>query len=315
MSAKSQAEVRLQKFLSDAGVASRREAEEMILEGRVSVNGRMVDGLPAFIDPAADEVRVDGARVHVAAHQYWLVHKPKNVLCTNDDPAGRVRACDLLPRDADSTGLLLMTNDGELAQRVTHPRYGVPKTYRVEVRGRVSADVAERMTHGVYLAEGRAAASAVEVTHRSDERSVLMVTLCEGRNRMIRRMLARLGFAVRTLKRVQIGPLSLRSLPVGAARQLSDQELAALRREIQAARKRKAPTGPRRAGAAPRKRDTTESASGAPRAARSQAKPGPRDRRGDERGRRGAAPRPAKPGATRPARRSGGEEPPRRLVT
>jgi 23S rRNA pseudouridine2605 synthase len=263
MSAKANAGVRLQKFLSDAGVASRREAEEIILEGRVSVNGRMVDSLPAFVEPATDEVRVDGARVHVAAHQYWLVHKPKNVLCTNSDPAGRVRACDLLPPqagrlfpvgrlDADSTGLLLMTNDGELAQRVTHPRFGVPKTYRVEVRGRVPADVGARMTRGVYLAEGRAAATEVEVTHRSDERSVLLVTLCEGRNRIIRRMLARLGFAVRTLKRVQIGPLSLRNLPVGAARQLSDQELELLRRAIKAerTRARRAPT--RRPGGAVR---------------------------------------------------------------
>jgi len=235
--------VRLQKFLSDAGVASRRHAEELILEGRVAVNGKVVDHLPAFVNPQTDRVTVDGSPFRLQKLEYFLLHKPKNVVCTNHDPAGRVRAIDLLPKlpmplfpvgrlDADSTGLLLMTNDGELAERIMHPRYEVPKTYRAEVRGRVPNDLPQRLKQGVYLAEGRARAARVEIVHASRERSVLTITLHEGRNRQVRRMLARLGYPVRTLKRVQIGPLSLRGLPVGAARRLTAKELTALRRTV-----------------------------------------------------------------------------------
>lgn len=245
MSAPPSAQVRLQKFLSDAGVASRRAAEELILEGRVLVNGQVVDALPAFIDPAHDRVIVDGTRVRVQRLEYFLVHKPKGVVCTNDDPSGRLRAIDLLPNlpfrlfpvgrlDAQSTGLLLMTNDGELAQRITHPRYGVPKIYRAEVRGRVPADFPAQMKKGVYFAEGRAQASEASIVHASNERSVLLITLHERRNHQLRRMLARLGYPVRTLKRVQIGPLSLKGLPLGAARRLAPQELVDLRKALEA---------------------------------------------------------------------------------
>jgi 23S rRNA pseudouridine2605 synthase len=232
--------VRLQKFLSDAGVASRRHAEELILAGRVLVNNEVVDALPAFVDPAHDRIIVDGARVRPQRLEYFLVHKPKGVVCTNSDPAGRVRAIDLLPElpvrlfpvgrlDEESTGLLLMTNDGELAQRITHPRYGVPKTYYAEVRGRVPPDLPARMKGGVFLAEGRAVASEVKVVHSGSDRSALQITLREGRNRQVRRMLVRLGHPVRKLKRVQIGPLTLHGLPVGAARRLTVKELAQLR--------------------------------------------------------------------------------------
>ncbi len=239
--------VRLQKFLSDAGVASRRHAEELIRAGRVLVNDQVVDELPAFVDPATDRVIADGVPVRAQRLEYFLVHKPKNVVCTNRDPAGRVRAIDLLPNlpvrlfpvgrlDADSTGLLLMTNDGELAERLTHPRYGVPKTYRAEVRGRVPADLPARLLAGVHLAEGKARADQVEVIHAAQDRSALLITLREGRNRQIRRMLARLGYPVKSLKRVQIGPLSLKGLPIGAARRLTSQELAALRAAVEHSR-------------------------------------------------------------------------------
>ncbi len=238
--------VRLQKFLSDAGVTSRRNAEALILEGRVLVNGQVVDELPAFVDPAQDKVVANGVPVRAQRRRYLLLHKPKNVVCTNRDPAGRLRAVDLLPPntgrvfpvgrlDADSTGLLLLTNDGELGERISHPRYGIPKTYRVEVRGRVPGDLPAQMKKGVHLAEGKARANEVEVTHASKQRSVLMVTLREGRNRQVRRMLSRLGYPVKTLKRVQIGPVSLRGLPVGAVRPLKSGELNALRRELDAA--------------------------------------------------------------------------------
>jgi len=235
--------VRLQKFLSDAGVASRRRAEELILAGRVLVNGAIVDRLPAFVDPATDHVVVDGTTARPQALEYFLLHKPKGVVCTNRDPAGRPRAIDLLPRtrgrlnvvgrlDADSTGLLLLTNDGELAARITHPRFGLPKVYRVEVRGQVPTDFAEQLRKGVYLAEGRARASDVQILHRSRQSSVLRITLREGRNRQVRRMLARLKHPVKALKRVQIGPLSLEGLPVGACRPLTRRELDRLRKAV-----------------------------------------------------------------------------------
>ncbi len=242
--------VRLQKFLSEAGVASRRRAEELIEAGHVLVNDAIVDQLPAFVDPRNDRVVVDGAPVGVQPPEYFLMHKPKGVVCTNRDPAGRLRAIDLLPPtkarlnvvgrlDADSTGLLLMTNDGELAEQITHPRLGVPKVYRVALHGQVPRDIGARMKQGVHLAEGKATASEVEIVHRSRQASVLRITLREGRNRQVRRMLARLGHAVKSLKRVQIGPLCLRGLPVGACRRLTERELRELRRTVEAARSKR----------------------------------------------------------------------------
>ncbi len=272
--------VRLQKFLADAGVASRRRCEELILEGRVLVNGVVIEELPAFVDPRTDRVVANGTPVKRQKLDYFLVHKPKGVVCTNRDPQGRTRAIDLLPElsarlfpvgrlDADSTGLLLMTNDGELAEHLTHPRYGVPKCYRAEVRGRVPGDLPEILKAGVYLSEGKARATEVEVVHASYDRSVLMITLREGRNRQVRRMLARVGHRVKTLKRVQIGPLTVRRLPVGAARRLTPRELDQLRDAVEQARaaaespdrrrrpttrkrKQKKPT-PKRSGGATRK--------------------------------------------------------------
>lgn len=257
--------VRLQRFLSDAGVASRRHAEELILAGRVLVNDAVVDQLPAFVDPRSDRVVVDGTVVRPQRLQYVLLHKPKNVVCTNRDPAGRVRAVDLLPDprarlfpvgrlDADSTGLLLMTNDGELALQLTHPRYGVPKTYRVEVRGRVPADLPARMKTGVRLAEGKARTAEVRVLHAAQDRSALLITLREARTRQVQRMLARLGYPVRSLQRVAIGPLVLKGLPLGASRYLTPGEVAELRAAVAQATANSADRGRkrrRRASAAP----------------------------------------------------------------
>lgn len=231
---------RLQKLLAAAGVASRRECEEMILEGRVAVNGKVVSTLPALVDPECDRIAVDGQSLRVPRKVYFLLHKPKGVHCTNDDPAGRTRAIDLLPRirervfpvgrlDADSTGLLLLTNDGELAQRLTHPRYGVPKTYRVHLPGRVGkADIA-RLLKGVWLHEGKAQVLAASVIHAGRDGSMIEVTLCEGRNREVRRVLAKLGYKVRKLVRIHMGPLSLSGLAVGALRPLTPEEVRSLR--------------------------------------------------------------------------------------
>lgn len=267
--------VRLQKFLADAGVASRRECEELICEGRVLINETVVDTLPAFVNPRHDKVHVNGALVRPERHEYWILNKPKGVVCTNRDPAGRPRAVDFMEHapvrlfpvgrlDADSTGLLLLTNDGELAQKVTHPRYGLPKTYRVEVRGNVASDLPEKMKAGVYLSDGKASASDVKVAHSARDRSALTITLREGRNRQVRRMLARFGHPVKKLRRVQIGPISVRKLPLGASRRLSKSEVESLRAALEEAaskasqkprgKSRKPPAGKR----STRKRKTTK---------------------------------------------------------
>ncbi len=249
--------VRLQKYLSDAGVASRRHAEELVLEGHVLVNDVVVQSLPAFVDPQRDRVVVDGDVVRPQKPVYFMVHKPRGVVCTNRDPDRRPLAVNLLPPmrervfsvgrlDAEATGLLLMTNDGELAAQITHPRLGIAKRYRVEVRGRIGDQLPAQMNAGVWLSDGKARLSEVEVTHRGAERSVLMVTLREGGNRVIYRLLARLGHPVRDLKRVQIGPLALRDLPLGAARRLTPRELAELREAVAHPQRERLRPAPRR---------------------------------------------------------------------
>ncbi len=235
--------MRLQKLLSDCGVASRRRCEELISAGFVLVNGEVVTRLPVFVDPRQDRIEVQGNLIRARAPEYFMVHKPKGVVCTNRDPAGRPRANDLLPPnrehlfpvgrlDADSSGMLLMTNDGELAQQIMHPSFGVTKVYRVEVLGNVTAELPRLLRRGVHLSEGFASAADVELVHRARDRSVLRITLREGRNRQVRRMLARLGYKVRELKRVQIGPLDLRGLPIGACRPLRRDELRTLRAAV-----------------------------------------------------------------------------------
>ncbi len=317
------APMRLQKFLSDAGVASRRRAEEIILEGRVSINGATVESLPAFVDPQRDRVMVDGGTVRAQRLLYFLVHKPAGVVCTNSDPDGRPRAVDLLPPlrerlfpvgrlDAESSGLLLLTNDGELAQRLAHPRYSVPKLYRVEVRGRVGDALPAAMRKGVYLSEGRAQASEVEIAHASEHGSVLLVTLRESRNREIRRMLARLGFPVRKLKRLMIGPLSVKGLPLGASRELSGRELQQLRDALEAGsaaeqtyenrprpRRKRSPAAPPAAAGRAGKRGT----GAAPARPRDVEAPRARKPYGRESAPRAAPPRRPAESAARPIRR------------
>lgn len=278
--------IRLQRFLSDAGVASRRKCEELIEAGRVLVNDQIVTQLPAFVNPKTDVVIADGAVVKQQPPLYFILHKPKNVVCTHRDPAGRVRAVDLLPPleakmfpvgrlDAESTGLLLLTNDGQLAQRIAHPSHRVEKVYRVEISGWAPDDLPKQLMEGVYLAEGRARAHKAEIAHRSRERSTIDITLQQGRNRQIRRMLARFGYKVKKLKRTQIGPLTLKHLPVGAARELTAGELHALRALLQR-RKPRRPTGRRtgggRAAERPSKKPAGAARKSAPRKSASKAK-------------------------------------------
>ena len=232
--------------MADAGVGSRRACEQLIEEGRVRVNGIPIPGPPIWVNPGADRIEVDGRPVTRRSRRnpiYLIVHKTRNTICTHADPEGRRRVFDLVPHpqrlfcvgrlDAESTGLVLLTDDGELAQHLTHPRYGVPKTYEVSIRGQITPADVERLNRGIWLADktGRAAkaqAAAVQVLDRDRERTRLRITLREGRNREIRRMLARLGFRVHRLKRIALGPLKLRGLPPGGWRELTRQEISSL---------------------------------------------------------------------------------------
>lgn len=316
---------RLQKVLAAAGVASRRECEQIILDGRVSVNGRPVLSLPALVDPAVDRITVDDRPLRAAErHIYLLLHKPRGVVCTNRDPDGRPRAVDLLVGvrerlypvgrlDADSSGLLLMTNDGDLAERVAHPRYGVAKTYRAHVRGQFTTEKLDQLHQGVWLAEGKANVDDARIIHAARDGSVIEVTLREGRNREVRRILARLGYPVRRLIRICIGPLSLRGLPIGGYRPLTPDEMNALRRACTPGASADETAVPRRRPrrATPRSRPRPQ-ASGPPSAGKPRSRGGstrstPRPARGPSRP-GGATRRPARggsrPGARRPRRGS-----------
>jgi len=226
--------VRLAKFLAHGGVASRREAEEIIAKGVVTVGGEVVTD-PARDVEAGDDVRVNGALVAAEAREVWAVNKPEGVVSTAREPGGRPAVVGLVETearlypvgrlDADSTGLLLLTNDGELANRLTHPRYEVPKTYRVRLRKPLGDRELEWLRGGVELEDGPTAPAKVR---RLSDREI-EVTLREGRNRQVRRMLEAVRNEVVALRRVSFGPLALGSLPVGQARRLSEDEIARLR--------------------------------------------------------------------------------------
>jgi 23S rRNA pseudouridine2605 synthase len=227
--------VRLVKFLAHGGVASRRRAEEIIAKGVVTVGGEVVTD-PARDVEAGDDVRVNGALVTAEAHEVWAVNKPEGVVSTAREPGGRPAVVELVETearlypvgrlDADSTGLLLLTNDGELANRLTHPRYEVPKTYRARLRAPIADRDLERLRRGVELEDGPTSPAKVE---RLGKREI-EITLREGRNRQVRRMLEAVGNEVLALRRVSFGPLGLGELREGQARRLSDNEIAQLRK-------------------------------------------------------------------------------------
>ena len=256
---------RLNKFLAHAGVGSRRYCDQLITAGRVKVDGVKVTELGLKIDPSAHQVAVDDQPVRAEKPVYWAVNKPVGYLCTNHDPAGRPLAVDLLPHveqrvytvgrlDEGSDGLLLMTNDGDLAMGLTHPRFGVPKTYHVLVAGRPTDDDQQKLLDGVWLSDGKVRARVAKRLKPQGNGTWLRVVLTEGKNREIRRMLAKLGHKVMRLKRVAIGPVKLDKLPKGKARRVSEEELKQLRafvaksqEKIAAARARVADNGHKKA--------------------------------------------------------------------
>ncbi|WP_116807067.1 pseudouridine synthase [Steroidobacter cummioxidans] len=267
--------VRLQKAMADAGLGARRDCEEMIVAGRVQVNGRVVQTLPCFVDPASDVVALDGEVIELPipedsadssttqaaskarAFIYVLINKPKGVITTTSDPEGRRNVIDLVPTsirrderlfpvgrlDGDSTGLLLITNDGDLAYQLTHPKFGITKEYRVLTTGLASDEQLQKLRAGMYLvnpaSDGtktskRAAMESVRIIKRfvdraRGDRTMLSVTLREGQNREIRRMLARVGLKVRELERVAIGPLRAGDLKPGQAKLLGKKDVEKLR--------------------------------------------------------------------------------------
>lgn len=234
---------RLQKFLAAAGIASRREAEQIILEGRVQVDGQVVTELGTRVEPAKQEIFVDGQKIGKVKHVYYAVNKPTGIVCTANDPSGRPRVIDLLPPDVgrvynvgrldmSSEGLILVTNDGDLANLLTHPRHGVRKYYEVHVAGEPGPDVLSQLRRGVHLAEGFVKPVDVRVKGKKKNSGVLEMVLDEGRNREVRRLLARVGHKVQRLIRIAVGPIRLGELPKGASRMLTPEEVRKLRAAV-----------------------------------------------------------------------------------
>ncbi len=236
--------VRLQKVLAQAGLGSRRTCEELIERRRVKVNGE-VAVLGRRVDPEADLIEVDGAQIGVKAGLvHYLLNKPTGVLTTADDPQGRPTVVELVPAeprvfpvgrlDADSEGLLLLTNDGDLTHRLTHPSFGVDKEYLVEVEGEPHRGALSRLREGVELDDGRTAPAKVALL----DARLLRITIHEGRNRQVRRMCEAVGFPVVRLVRTRIGPLTDRTLPPGGWRALTQDEVRALERAAAGQRRR-----------------------------------------------------------------------------
>ena len=231
--------IRLQKYLADAGVASRRASEQIILAGRVTINGAVADELGTKIEPARDRVAVDGKPVKPKRKLYVALNKPPGFICTKRDPEARRTIGDLLPREWDnlnpvgrldlhSEGLIFLTNDGEFALRLTHPRYGARKTYRVTVEGRVEPRLIAEFLHGIEDAGERLQAKAARIITASQSHSLVELELAEGKNREVRRMFELRGFKVHRLQRTQIGRIKLGELPIGKWRTLTEPEIKSL---------------------------------------------------------------------------------------
>ena len=237
---------RLQKIISAAGVASRRAAEVLIQEGRVTVNGAIVNRLGSRADPSGDDIRVDGRRVSVSKRRrYFLLNKPRGYVTTRHDPQGRRTVLDLLARipeyvypvgrlDYDSEGLLIVTNDGDLAARLAHPRYDVERVYEARVRGVPKPDALRRLRHGVTLDGKRTVPASAHLVGakrtRAGDQAVIVMSIREGRSRQVRKMCQAVGHPVVRLRRVRIGPIKDARLKSGHVRELSPKEVEALRK-------------------------------------------------------------------------------------
>lgn len=231
--------IRLQKVLAQAGVASRRASEELIAEGRVEVNGRIITEQGTRVDPERDTIRVDGSRIPPPRrHLYLVLNKPRGVVSTMDDPQARPDLNQYVPRhqrlfhvgrlDTDTEGLLILTNDGDFANKLAHPSHEVPKTYLAEVEGRVDNKTLRRLQKGLLLDDGPIKPDKVRLVTRAASRSLVQLTLHEGRNRIVRRIFDSVGHPVRQLSRIAIGPVGLGQLAIGTTRELTREELGGL---------------------------------------------------------------------------------------
>lgn len=236
---------RLQKIIARAGLASRREAERWIQEGRVTVNGAVVRKLGSQADPAKDKIKVDGKLVQTPSRLYYLFHKPAGLITSMQDPQGRPHLGEWLESfgkrgrlfsvgrlDFNSEGLLLLTNEGELAHRLAHPRYQIPKSYQVKISGLPSEAELDRLRKGIQLEDGVAAPAKVRLLQRLKRSAWVEVEIREGRYREVRRMFEALGYFVEKLLRVRFGPIHLGSLPRGHIRPLSPTEIGALKKAV-----------------------------------------------------------------------------------
>jgi 23S rRNA pseudouridine2605 synthase len=234
---------RLQKILSQAGVASRRASEQLMLEGRVTVNGATVRELGTKADPSSDDIRVDGRRItQPERHRYLLLNKPRGYVTTRSDPQRRPTVLDLVTDvreyvypvgrlDFDTEGLLILTNDGDLAARLTHPRHGVARVYEAEVLGVPDAHDLDRLSRGVTVEGHRMTATHVHLLpHRRGQHAIVQITIHEGRNRQVRNMLDAIGHPVEHLRRIAIGPIHDARLKVGRWRNLTGAEVGLLQK-------------------------------------------------------------------------------------
>lgn len=232
--------VRLQKLLAQSGVASRRRCEELMLAGEVEVDGEVVTRLGTKVDPRTAVVRVSGKRLPpVSDHVYLVLNKPRGVVSTMSDPQGRRTLSDLVADrperlfhvgrlDTDTSGLLLLTNDGDFAHRMAHPSFEVDKTYVAEVDGRVERSVVRRLLDGVELEDGPVTVGSATVVAAARDKSIVELVLHEGRNRIVRRLLDHVGHPVRRLTRTAFGPVRIEGLDPGGLRELTREELGAL---------------------------------------------------------------------------------------
>ncbi len=238
-------EVRLQKLIAGTGIASRRKAEQLITSGRVTVNGKVVTELGTKVDSARDHVKVDGKHLTEAQpFVYIMLNKPKNVVSTLDDPGGRETVKDFLRGvsvrvfpvgrlDFDGEGLMLLTNNGDVAQALLHPRYHVPKTYLIKVKGVLTDEEIKELEQGVRLEDGMTSPASVKKVRKVEANSWLEITLREGRKHQVKRMLEAVGHPVIKLLRIRMGPLTLGNLESGEYRFLTDREANALRELVE----------------------------------------------------------------------------------
>jgi 23S rRNA pseudouridine2605 synthase len=232
--------IRLQKLLAQSGVASRRKCEELMLAGEVEVDGEVVTRLGTKVDPRVAVIRVSGKRLPpVSDHVYLVLNKPRGVVSTMSDPEGRRTLSDVVADrperlfhvgrlDTDTSGLLLLTNDGNFAQRIAHPSYEVDKTYVAEVEGELTKATVQSLLDGVTLDDGPVTVSRARIVAQAKDKSIVELVIHEGRNRIVRRLLDQVGHPVRRLSRTQLGPVKLGSLKSGELRDLTLDELGEL---------------------------------------------------------------------------------------